>query len=294
MNVRKMKVEDIDEIRKLDSLVFSAHRKDMRKSENILSNLKLNPEGCFVFEKNEIIGYVFSHIWGELAWIGTFGIHPGHQGKGIGKKLFENVLDFLNKQGCSIIGLETFSDSPYNIGMYLQLGFNPVYPTLIFKKLLNKNDSSTEIGLSEENNIDIVSKLSKHVLKGLDYASEAQSALKDGWGKVLFFGINNPLGFAILRFSPTLEGQPENSAIVHTMIINSDSEEIFLDSLRKVEAFTEANDFKELIIPVNSINCNVVQWLLKYGYKLQNNFIRMVYKGKYQELRGVDLSRWAM
>ena len=37
-----------------------------------------------------------------------------------------------------------------------------------------------------------------------------------------------------------------------------------------------------------------VQWLLKYGYKLQNNFTRMVYKGKYQELRGVDLSRWAM
>lgn len=91
-----------------------------------------------------------------------------------------------------------------------------------------------------------------------------------------------------------MEGQPENSAIVHSMIINSDSEEIFWDSLRKVEAFTVANDFNELMIPVNSINCNVVQWLIKYGYKLQNNIMRMVYKGKYQDLRGVDLSRWAM
>jgi GNAT superfamily N-acetyltransferase len=292
MNIREMKAEDIEQVRQLDALAFSAYRKNIRKSQDVLFSLISNPKGCFVVEEEKIVGYIFSHIWGKLAWIGTFGIDPKYQGRGIGKRLFETVLKYLNNQGCLIIGLETMADSAYNIGMYLKLGFHLIYPTLFFKKSFNS--APTIFEFNEAVNIEKVSELSRTVLKELDYTSEVENAIKNNWGKVIFFGEDNPYGFAILRFSSVFEGQPDYIATVNTLIINSNSEEKFLEALGRIEALTILNNRNELVLPVNCINPHIVQSLLQRGYQLQRNIVRLTYKGEYQNLKGIDLSRWGM
>lgn len=88
--------------------------------------LAVFPGGCFVVEDaNGLVGYAFSRLWGEVAWIGPVSIIPAHQGKKLGQQLMVKTLETLQRHGARVIGLETMPRSVYNIGFYTRLGFLP-------------------------------------------------------------------------------------------------------------------------------------------------------------------------
>jgi GNAT superfamily N-acetyltransferase len=121
---------DIEVVIQLDMLAFAAHLRQTgyngpvhpRTHENVLACLNLSQTGCFVAEADKLIGYIFTHIWGTTGWIGTFGVHPDCQGQGIGQSLLGAAVEHLQGAGCMTIGLETMSDSPYNVGFYSRFG----------------------------------------------------------------------------------------------------------------------------------------------------------------------------
>jgi hypothetical protein len=84
------------------------------------------PPGCFVIENdNGLVGYAFSRVWGEVAWIGPVSVIPAHQGKKLGQQLMVKVIEALQRAGSRVIGLETMPRSVDNIGFYTKLGFLP-------------------------------------------------------------------------------------------------------------------------------------------------------------------------
>jgi GNAT superfamily N-acetyltransferase len=88
--------------------------------------LAVFPAGCFVVEHdNRLVGYAFSRLWGEVAWIGPVSVIPAHQGKKLGQQLMVKVLETLQGAGARVIGLETMPRSVDNIGFYTRLGFLP-------------------------------------------------------------------------------------------------------------------------------------------------------------------------
>ena len=93
--------------------------------------LAVFPNGCFVIDDaNGLVGYAFSRLWGEVAWIGPVSVIPAHQGKKLGQQLMVKTIEILQRNGARVIGLETMPRSVYNIGFYTQLGFLPRHLTV--------------------------------------------------------------------------------------------------------------------------------------------------------------------
>lgn len=260
MLIRNMNISDFDKVREIDAAAFS--RGFLRTEENILWSFQLNPKGCFVAEdKESIVGYIFSRIWGNVSWIGTFGIDPDYKGKGVGKALLEKTIKYLSSTSCSIIGLETMGDSVYNIGMYTKCGLKLITPTLALKKEIH-NQCYLEVPYEEDVDFEKISYLSNSILKGLDYKKEAESALKDKWGKVIFFHKKDCFGFAIIR-TVSVTTKETDSLYVPVLAINTKSEELFNEALSKIENFAAKNGYKEVMLRANTANSEAVQWLMR-------------------------------
>ena len=104
------------------------------KSENSYSNI-LAIAKCFVCEiENKIIGVAYIVPSGnpteifELNWsyIRMVGVNPAYRGKGIGKRLTQNCIDYARQNDEQIIALHTseFMDSARYL--YEKLGFKRI------------------------------------------------------------------------------------------------------------------------------------------------------------------------
>ena len=146
MTIRLMAENDAEIVSNIDALAFGAWYRQLkgetaklpqRKRLHILALLGKEPEGCFIVEEKDcVVGFIFSRTWGSVGWFGTFAVLPEYQGSGIGKRLIAASLDYLRRDPERIIGLETMPESPFNLGLYLKLGFQIRFLTLLLSKNL--------------------------------------------------------------------------------------------------------------------------------------------------------------
>lgn len=69
-------------------------------------------------------------------YIDTLGVHPSHQGKGIGSKMLRFLIEeYVNKQH-QTLGLLVDEDNPAAKKLYLKLGFRPVGKKALFGKAM--------------------------------------------------------------------------------------------------------------------------------------------------------------
>ncbi|MEF8874530.1 MAG: GNAT family N-acetyltransferase [Candidatus Thermoplasmatota archaeon] len=304
MKIRLMEEGDSDEVRELDSKAFSMPENMKRKKDNVLSCLKLNPESCFVVEEEDIIGYIFSRKWGEIGWIGTFGVHPAHQGQGIGKRLLAKAKNVL-EEDCSVIGLTTPIKNKDNIGMYLSQGFSLADPTFRLKKELSSSSASSDtpnkmpelekIENLDEEFIRRISNLSRSIVEGLDYKTEIKRTREDDWDEILSFEGESFEGFSIVRTSSMMENQDEwNHLQIKNLIMDSNDVEQVAQVIKSLEVFATRRDL-DIVIPVNKVYPQTLQHLVQdMDYQLTRLYMRMLSRGNYKNLKGVDLSIWGM
>ncbi len=106
-----------------------------RSMENLTELLSNHPAGCFVEEQeNEIVGFIFVRVLGNVGFVGPVGVKPDRQGAGLGKGLMRAGCDALVRAGCTAIGLEVLPELGNNIGLYQKLGFVPTFSTITYKK----------------------------------------------------------------------------------------------------------------------------------------------------------------
>lgn len=294
--IRQMREQDIERVRELDALAFTAYAKSEvapRTHENIRASMALNPSGCFIAEcGGNVEGFIFSRRWGDIGWIGTFGVNPRQQGKGIGKSLIQKAIRRLQLSRCKCIGLETMADSAYNIGMYSKLGFCLTFPTLVLTKDLSRPKHTGSWHAT--GNISAVSSLSRLSNSFLDLAPESLNAEKYGWGETIFFGNSKPYGLAIVRNKPIREKFDPKLGIVMAMAIKSKDPDIFKRAIDSLESYAFSKSHIKMLIPINALN-PAIHELFAGGYKLNRVSCRMVYKGLgYTDTAGFTFERWAM
>lgn len=296
-----MKHADISRVRNIDATAFSMKENVKRKRTNIVAALHYPAQGSFVLQTPQIVGYVFTRIWGSIGWIGPLGVHPHKQGKGYGKKLLTHAVSFLEKHKCTTIGLETMSDSPYNVGLYANQGFRLTIPTVILQKQVKKpgtlsNDQKYQppIFTCSHEALTTISSLSTTVLKGLDYTWEVENALTYNWGALFMVGKDRPQGFSLIRTSPKLTQTPESTLNTEILLTSTKSKCVFHTLLQNIEAFAKKHDYTQVTIPANGVNTNAITWLLKRNYNVKSIKLRMIYTGRYANLNGIDLSAWLM
>jgi GNAT superfamily N-acetyltransferase len=300
VSVRLMTREDCDRVVELNSLAFSVYYPNgrPRTRENILAALEANPAGCFVATLDgESVGFIFSRIWGSVACIGTFGVHPDRQGHGIGRALLQAVVDMLQRAGCATLGLETMPNSPYNVQLYTRFGFFPSYPTCYLSKTSDNRLPSPGFALHSqlENSVALtaITHVSAAAWPGADYASEAASARRCKWGDTLLIGWPDTYAIAVVRTISRLQGV-DPIAEVSNMAIMPEARERLGHVLSAVESFVASRNLSEVILPVNAIDAETLQWVLAKEWRVQKIMLRMVYKKTFVPAAGIDLSRWLM
>jgi ribosomal protein S18 acetylase RimI-like enzyme len=306
VSIRQMTTTDIDVVSQLDALAFAAPSRQQgdhspvhpRTHHNVLASLNLNPSGCFVAEADKPIGYIFSRIWGTIGWIGTFGVHPDCQGHGIGRSLLTAAVEHLQGAGCMTVGLETMSDSPYNVGFYGHSGFLLTYPTVLLLKATGPvpmaSPCSVLSHLEYEEALSAITQISEVACPGLDYAPEVSNAREYKWGETLLLGWPKPWAFAIVRTIPKREGLAWSMADVSVLVLCSKAEESLAEALRAVEAIVHGQGFEQMLLAVNTADGEALQQVLDYGFRVHSVWLRMIFEGKDTPPIGRVLSRWMM
>ena len=135
MIIRKFKLEDLQSVIELSKKAYEwKDGKEIKEHAKNFTNYTLEkylsePEGLFVAEENrKIIGNCFGHIDEkdkELGWLWYIAIDPNSQGRGIGSKLLNNLLQYFKRKGIKKVKLGT--DRPKAVPFYQKHGFRVVY-----------------------------------------------------------------------------------------------------------------------------------------------------------------------
>lgn len=308
MELREFTPADFDAVRKVDNLVWAElARPDnafrLRTAANVLSNWSEDPHGCFVAEqKGDVLGYVFSHTWGKLGWLGTFGVRPDCRGQGIGKRLLDNSVEYLERKGCTTIGLETRPENAYNIGMYASHGFRPKHLTLLLSlpaqghgNVGSKAEWSKLARSDQERMTERFLSICHSAQPGLDYTKMGKLRVLHGEGEIVAFGDRKrPWGFAVVRTTSPHVGARSDDALVEALVIDPSYESKFLFTLPTLESLARKWGKSNLVVPVNTSNWEVVRTLMSRGFRVRRGLLRMVYKEQETNDRAVNLSFWIM
>lgn len=118
--IRKARISDLEEILKIEKENFETPW----SLESFLNELSASYSTCYVYEENfKVIGYIVLHIILNEIEIANISIDKNYQGKRVGFKLLEFVL---NKYIGFIFFLEVRVDNFRAIKLYEKFGFKKI------------------------------------------------------------------------------------------------------------------------------------------------------------------------
>lgn len=108
--IRTMTTNDLERIVQIDTKVLGQSRPEYWEMKVELVE-KRSPMGSLVAELDgEVVGFIIGDASGweygvpeHIGWIDTIGVDPAHQGKGIARMLFTEMIDALKKVGVDTI-----------------------------------------------------------------------------------------------------------------------------------------------------------------------------------------------
>lgn len=134
MEIRKITIEELDKL-----MVLFKHR-DFEKYKNDLKQDIINKvrDIYIVVNENKFIGELTVYyksseletIPNIRVYLSAYRVLKDYQGKGIGKKLLEYVINDLEKQGYTEFTVGVEDDNSVAIHIYEQFGFNEVIARL--------------------------------------------------------------------------------------------------------------------------------------------------------------------
>jgi ribosomal protein S18 acetylase RimI-like enzyme len=316
-NIRIMQEDDLERVIAIEGAAFGAWYRQTHGGEsgipgrtrtNVISCLVKDPAGCFVAtEAEEPVGFIFSRTWGSVGWFGTFSVLPEWQGQGIGKRLVAACLDYLRRRPGRVIGLSTMPESPYNLGLYLKLGFQ-VRPLTLFmrKSLAGPPERSVELPrwseappATQERWLAGLREASGRIHPGLDYGKEILVTAQHGQGEtVILTESGEAVGMAVVWLTSGRQGWEARYG--NTLVLALDPAHTDSDRFRTLLAGTEsmirARGLEGIVVAVNARHTWALEQLLQWGYRVDRAMLRMVLAGTDRGPavdQHVNLVRWA-
>lgn len=183
--------EHLERVGEIDAVAFN---RTARSRENLSGILGVARGGAWVFiEQGEVVGYVFTRLLGDLAYIGPLGVEQSLQGRGIGRMLMHRAMAFL-KPKCKVLGLETMPESGKNLGLYQSLGFLMGFPSIDYsfpEKAIRVDEPAglmikDIVAAKDFGAIREISTLGRQQFENSDYAVDLEWCVRAGRGTVLF------------------------------------------------------------------------------------------------------------
>ena len=99
-----------------------------------LFSLNDDPGGLWIAEEeDEILGFAWSWVCGDLWFLAQLFVSPAHQGRGIGDELLKRTFEHARGSGAAKRALITFSFNTVSQGLYIRNGLFPRFPIYGFK-----------------------------------------------------------------------------------------------------------------------------------------------------------------
>lgn len=291
--IRKMELKDVEVIKEIDKICFKVDNK--RTTEGILGYMEASNNSSIVYEENgKVIGFNFIHIWGSFAWFGPLGVHPEYKNKGIGKALVKETIKILKEDyKVSTIGLNTMSESQYNVGFYMNLGFTPLKLSLSLKKQFDhlitpepvalKKYDVKEINIREEMNYLEVKEdlniLSREIIDNFDLTSELQLIRNKDFGTILKLEENNKTRGIIICYTKSIrEGYSKNIqiklAIIDSYIDYKEAIDVIINACIK---YSQNIKYESISIDCNTYNTEICNYLMsKHNFKIEKTQVMML------------------
>lgn len=105
--------------------------------------LRLSPAGCFAgVVDDEVVATTAVITYGtDVSWIGMVLVDERHRGQGYGSRIFERGLEYAERKGDNVIGLDaTHLGEP----IYRNYGFEPVEPVFRWQGTLRRAERPAE------------------------------------------------------------------------------------------------------------------------------------------------------
>jgi len=100
-----------------------------RKQNQVDIDIDTNPDGIFVAEVNRAaVGFISArpNHTTKVGWISNFCVLPKNQKKGIGRKLLDKAIEYLQAEGMKCVRIETLDNNDICLRLYPKLGFKEV------------------------------------------------------------------------------------------------------------------------------------------------------------------------
>ncbi len=118
----------------------------LEEFENALAN---NHLWTAVTLDNQPVGFALVLVKEKTAMLAELDVDPGHQGKGLGRKLVQTVINWACEEGYNHLTLTTFSNIPWNAPFYEKMGFRRLRETELTADLIAALDREAELGLKD-------------------------------------------------------------------------------------------------------------------------------------------------
>jgi GNAT superfamily N-acetyltransferase len=250
-------------------------------------------------DRGHIAAFNMVHRSGTEGWMGPLAVRTEYQGTGLGKEIVTRGIEWLQQNGCEIIGLETMPRTMDNIGFYSRLGFNPgrLTLTMTLDAALGERPASLlarRAALEKEATIAECKALLATLAPRYDYTREIQLTDDLSLGDtVLLRGPDGALeGFALAHTVPLVEGRAREELRVLKLVLAR--EELFGEMARSLCDFARRSGTRRVALRVQGEYHATYQRLVKMGARVRWTDLRMALTGHDERRaeRGLVLSNW--
>lgn len=258
-------------------------------------------DGAFVWRdgRGALVAFNLAHRSGREGWMGPLAVRQDHQGRGLGRTIVQEGIQWLQASGATTIGLETMPRTVDNIGFYSRLGFQPGPLTITLQGTARRMGRAFGTALSsldpdnQRSAIRACADLVASLGGAGDYSREARLTLDLGLGDVLLDvdESGNINGFAVWHRAALAQDRPAEDGRVLKLVAR--------DTEGGVSLIRGVGDAAARIgLPGVSLRCQaeygeLYQALIAEDFQVQWTDLRMVLASHpAPATSGVILSNW--
>ena len=222
--------------------------------------------------------------WGSLGFVGRMGVDPAHQGAGVASAIMREALRRFDSWAVTLVGLDTFPESPKHIHLYQKFGLWPRFLNALMYKPVTM-DAKTGDGvllstLSDQDQSSFIEesrRLTETIYPGLDVSAEirATRALSLGDTIIVRRG-SESLGFAVCHAGPGTEAGSGACFVKFGMVDPTRyPDQAFAELIRGCESYAAARGAEKITTSVSTARREAYRSMLDHGFKLSSTKVAM-------------------
>lgn len=285
--VRRMTLADLKDVCRIDRDAFEAYRRAQRQlvqplrlrtPENMQAAIRRRYPGVVIEQPpGTLVGYCFTHVWGQVGWLGTLGITPRRQGLGLGRAVTAAGLALLREAGCTLLALETMPESGKNLALYLSLGLEADHLTLVMQ---GTPPPAHETSYSYWDGGPALEQIGGRLCPGLDPTPAAVWLLDEDAGQTLLWVEDGlPAAFAVLRHGARRLQSVQESLTVEACGCVPEAAAHWPRYLAEMSAYARSIGKNGLVFPPNTRQSALTRALLAQGMRIVYTRVRMAIGG---------------